>query len=105
MTHNPKRVIFVCVENSNRSQMAEAFAHIHGSDHVEAFSAGSWPSGQINPKAGEAMKDASLLDPAAAAAARPVFLPVPDVSTGQEVPALRAMPSRCQKAPGADEDD
>lgn len=46
-----KRVLFVCVENSNRSQMAEAFAHIHGGDDVEALSAGSAPSGVINPKA------------------------------------------------------
>jgi protein-tyrosine-phosphatase len=46
-----KRVLFVCVENSNRSQMAEAFAHIHGRDGVEALSAGSKPSGVINPKA------------------------------------------------------
>ena len=46
-----KRVLFVCVENSNRSQMAEAFAHIHGGDAVDALSAGSKPSGQINPKA------------------------------------------------------
>jgi protein-tyrosine-phosphatase len=30
-----KRVLFVCVENSNRSQMAEAFARMHGED-VEA---------------------------------------------------------------------
>lgn len=46
-----KRVLFVCVENSNRSQMAEAFAHIHGGDNVEALSAGSAPSGMLNPKA------------------------------------------------------
>jgi protein-tyrosine-phosphatase len=50
------RVIFVCVENSNRSQMAEAFARIHGGERVEAFSAGSRPSGRVNPKAVEAMK-------------------------------------------------
>jgi len=46
-----KRVLFVCVENSNRSQMAEAFARIHGGAGVEALSAGSKPSGVINPKA------------------------------------------------------
>jgi len=46
-----KRVLFVCVENSNRSQMAEAFARLHGGDKIEALSAGSRPSGQINPKA------------------------------------------------------
>lgn len=46
-----KRVLFVCVENSNRSQMAEAFARIHGGDDIEALSAGSRPSGRINPKA------------------------------------------------------
>jgi arsenate reductase len=46
-----KRFLFICVENSNRSQMAEAFARIHGGDTVEAFSAGSRPSGVVNPKA------------------------------------------------------
>ena len=46
-----KRVLFVCVENSNRSQMAEAFARMQGGDEVEALSAGSKPSGRINPKA------------------------------------------------------
>lgn len=52
-----KKVVFVCVENSNRSQMAEAFARIHGAGKVEACSAGSRPSGLVNPKAIEAMKD------------------------------------------------
>jgi len=46
-----KRVLFVCVENANRSQMAEAFARIHGGAGIEALSAGSKPSGVINPKA------------------------------------------------------
>src|SRR2546426_12038950 len=53
----PKRLLFVCVENSNRSQMAEAFARIHGGDKVEAYSAGSRPSGKINPKAIRTMKE------------------------------------------------
>ena len=52
-----KRVLFVCVENSNRSQMAEAFARIHGAGKVESHSAGSRPSGRVNPKAIEAMKE------------------------------------------------
>ena len=53
----PKRVLFVCVENSNRSQMAEAFARIHGGGRVQAFSAGSRPLGKVNPKAVEAMRE------------------------------------------------
>lgn len=53
-----KRVLFVCVENSNRSQMAEAFARIHGGDAVDASSAGSKPSGRINPKAIRFMQEA-----------------------------------------------
>jgi arsenate reductase (thioredoxin) len=52
-----KKVVFVCVENSNRSQMAEAFARIHGVGKVEAYSAGSRPSGRVNPKAIEAMRE------------------------------------------------
>ncbi len=54
---NRKRVLFVCVENSNRSQMAEAFARIHGGDAVDALSAGSRPSGRINPKAARFMAE------------------------------------------------
>ena len=53
----PKRVIFVCVENSNRSQMAQAFAVMHGGPDVEAHSSGSRPSGRVNPKAAEAMRE------------------------------------------------
>ena len=50
------RIIFVCVENSNRSQMAQAFAKMLGGDAVEAHSAGSKPSGRVNPKAIHAMQ-------------------------------------------------
>ena len=51
------RLLFVCIENSNRSQMAEAFARIHGGPGVEAWSAGSRPSGRVNPKAIAAMRE------------------------------------------------
>jgi protein-tyrosine-phosphatase len=53
----PKRILFVCVENSNRSQMAQAFAAMYGGDRVEALSAGSRPSGKVNPKAVAAMAE------------------------------------------------
>ena len=51
-----KKLLFVCVENANRSQMSQAFAKIYGGDGVEAYSAGSRPSGVVNPKAIAAMK-------------------------------------------------
>ena len=57
MAERPQRVLFVCVENSNRSQMAEAFARIHGGERIEAFSAGSRPSGKVNPRAIQFMKE------------------------------------------------
>ena len=52
-----KKILFVCVENSNRSQMAEAFAKIHSRGKVEVYSSGSKPSGIINHKAIAAMKE------------------------------------------------
>ncbi|MGF1583579.1 MAG: arsenate reductase ArsC [Gemmataceae bacterium] len=51
------RILFVCVENANRSQMAEAFVRIHGNKDIEVYSAGSKPSGKVNPKAIEAMEE------------------------------------------------
>lgn len=48
------KLLFVCIENSNRSQMAQAFALMQG---AEAYSAGSKPSGIVNPKAIAAMKE------------------------------------------------
>jgi len=52
-----KKLLFVCVENSNRSQMSQAFATILGGEGVEAYSAGSKPSGIVNPKAIAAMRE------------------------------------------------
>lgn len=46
-----KRVLFVCVENACRSQMAEAFARRLGAGRVDACSAGSRPAGSVNPRA------------------------------------------------------
>lgn len=52
-----KKLLFVCIENSNRSQMSQAFAKILGGKNVDAYSSGSKPSGKINPKAIAAMKE------------------------------------------------
>ncbi len=52
-----KKVLFVCIENSNRSQMSQAFAIMHGGENLEAYSAGSNPSGVVNPKAIAAMAE------------------------------------------------
>lgn len=52
-----KKILFVCIENSNRSQMSQAFAKMFGAGEVEAYSAGSKPSGVVNPKAIAAMQE------------------------------------------------
>jgi len=47
----PFKLLFVCVENSNRSQMSQAFAKILGGDKVESYSAGnSFSVVSYNPK-------------------------------------------------------
>ncbi|HYE62850.1 MAG TPA: arsenate reductase ArsC [Phycisphaerales bacterium] len=53
----PLRVVFVCVENSCRSQMAQGFARALGGNAVEAYSAGSRPSGKVNATAIQVMAE------------------------------------------------
>ena len=55
-----KRVLFVCVENSCRSQIAEGLARKFGSDVLEPWSAGSKPSGNVNPTAIALMKEKGI---------------------------------------------
>jgi protein-tyrosine-phosphatase len=56
-TERLKRVLFICNENCNRSQMAEAFARIYGAGGVEAYSAGCHPAEAVHPKAIVAMRE------------------------------------------------
>ena len=56
----PLRVLFVCVENACRSQIAEAFARQHGQDRIAAYSAGSRPRGQVDAQATAVMKEQGL---------------------------------------------
>jgi len=55
-----KRVLFVCLGNSCRSQMAEAFARRHCSDVMEAASAGLMPASTIAPPVHEVMSEKGI---------------------------------------------
>lgn len=52
-----KRLLFICNENCNRSQMAEAFARLLAGGRVEAYSAGCHPADAVHPKAIAAMRE------------------------------------------------
>jgi len=51
------KIVFVCVENARRSQMAEGFAKAFGQGKLEVYSAGSRPSLEIDPLVIEVMKE------------------------------------------------
>ena len=51
MNYKVKTVLFVCVENACRSQLAEAISYHFFSDRLKVFSAGSRPGKEVNPKA------------------------------------------------------
>ena len=55
-----KKVVFVCVENARRSQMAQGFAEILGHGKLEVYSAGSRPAPQIDPLVIEVMKEKGI---------------------------------------------
>jgi arsenate reductase len=56
----PRRILFICVGNAVRSQMAEGFARALGGDHVEVRSGGSAPAGFVAPKAIEVMRERGI---------------------------------------------
>ena len=53
-------VLFVCVHNAGRSQMAAGFLQHLGGERVKVLSAGSMPADQINPVAAEAMAEVGI---------------------------------------------
>jgi arsenate reductase len=55
-----KRIVFTCVENARRSQMAEGFANLFGQGKIEVYSAGSSPSSQIDPFVIEVMREKGI---------------------------------------------
>ncbi len=60
MEREKLRILFVCVQNASRSQMAQGFAEAFGQGKVEVYSAGSRPSSYINPLAIEVMKEKNI---------------------------------------------
>ncbi len=55
-----KKILFVCVENAGRSQMAEAFAKKYGADNVSVSSAGNKPADKVTPIVVEVMKEKGI---------------------------------------------
>ena len=55
-----KKILFVCVENAGRSQMAEGFFRKYAPKGYEPYSAGTKPIGAINPHAIQAMKESGI---------------------------------------------
>ena len=55
-----KKVLFVCVENAGRSQMAEAFAKKYGENKFTVSSAGNKPAEKVNPTVVEVMKEKDI---------------------------------------------
>jgi len=55
-----QNILFVCVENAGRSQIAEAFFKKYGSKKFNAFSAGTNPSSQLNPLVVKVMKEIGI---------------------------------------------
>ena len=60
MSDSRPEVLFVCVHNAGRSQMAAAFLLHHGRDRVVVRSAGSAPADDVNPAVVEAMREVGI---------------------------------------------
>ena len=61
MKEKIKKVLFVCIENACRSQLAEAISNNLFSNKIIAYSAGSNPSTEVNLKAIESLKDIGII--------------------------------------------
>jgi arsenate reductase len=55
-----KKILFICVENARRSQMAEGFAEAFGQGKIEVYSAGAGPSSSIDPLVIQVMKEKGI---------------------------------------------
>jgi hypothetical protein len=60
MTRRPPRILFACIGNSARSQMAEGFARALAGDRIEVRSGGSRPLGYVLPEAIQVMREKGI---------------------------------------------
>ena len=60
MSKQKIKIVFVCVENARRSQMAQGFAEAFGQGNIGVFSAGSRPASQIDPLVIETMREKGI---------------------------------------------
>ena len=60
MTNTPRTILFVCVHNSGRSQMAEAFFNRFSQGRAIGYSAGTQPGEQVNPIVVQAMSELGI---------------------------------------------
>lgn len=81
MSDMTSSILFVCVHNAGRSQMAAGFAAALGGDEVQVLSAGSEPADSINPVAVEAMREVGI----DIAGTQPRILAVDDVRASDVV--------------------
>jgi arsenate reductase len=81
MTDDLPSILFVCVHNAGRSQMAAGFAEALGAGRVRVLSAGSEPADRINPVAVEAMSEVGI----DIAGSQPRVLAVDDVRASDVV--------------------
>jgi arsenate reductase len=94
-TSTPSRILFVCVHNAGRSQMAAGFARELGGDGVEVFSAGSEPADQLNRVAVAAMAEQGI----DIAGAQPAIL-TPDAVRQADVVITMGCGDACPIFPG-----
>ncbi len=93
-------VLFVCVHNAGRSQMAAAFARLLGGERVEVRSAGSAPGDRVHPGVVEAMGEVGV----DLAAERPRAL-APGDARGADVVVTMGCGDACPVSPGSRRED
>ena len=95
MSHRNPSVLFVCVHNAGRSQMAAAYVRLLSRGAVEVRSAGSAPAASINPAVHEAMLEEGI----DLSAERPTVL-TPDAVEASDVVITMGCGDACPYYPG-----